>query len=167
MVLSEEVKQKITEEFEGFKAEMYAGRTQEERQKLGQFFTPPEVSIQMIERFKWDTLKEKKILDPTSGSGNLLAAALIAGADPDKIFGNEYDAVMVDVCRKRLQKINPKVQDWQIHRGNALIQDCLTKFGPDYDETILAALLKKRWGLKGGWMDNPEHYSYEAQVDLF
>ena len=48
MILSEEVKQKITEEFESFKKEMYAGRTQEERAKLGQFFTPAALSIKMI-----------------------------------------------------------------------------------------------------------------------
>ena len=36
------------------------------------------------------------------------------------------------------------IQDWQIHQGNALIPDCLTEFGPEYDNTILKELLKRR-----------------------
>ena len=95
MILSNEVKDLITKEFEEFKAQMYAGKTKEERQKLGQFFTPADISIQMIERFNCDSLAGKKILDPACGSGNLLAACLLAGADPDKVFGNDYDQVMV------------------------------------------------------------------------
>ena len=164
MKLSKETKDLIKKEYEEFKEAMYAGKSLKERQELDQFFTPPEISIMLIEEL---SDLSGNVLDPTCGSGNLLAAALIAGADPSKVFGNEYDAVMVDICRKRLQKLNSKVQDWQIHRGNALIPDCLTEFRPDYDETILAALLKKRWGLKGGWMDNPDKYSNEAQVELF
>jgi hypothetical protein len=174
MKLSQEIKQKIEKilDSEEFKVNLYEGLDEKKRIELGQFYTPADICIQMIERFKWDSLSGKNILDPTCGSGNLLIACLIAGADPDKLFGNEYDSVAVELCRKRLNRAceilgKPHIQDWQIHRGNALITDCLTKFGPDYDETILAALLKKRWGLKGGWMDNPEKYSNEAQVELF
>jgi hypothetical protein len=174
MKLSQEIKQKIEEilSSEEFKVTLYEGLDDKKREELGQFYTPATICIQMIERFEWDSLSGKTILDPTVGSGNLLIACLIAGADSDKIFGNEYDSVAVELCRKRLNRAceilgKPHIQDWQIHRGNALITDCLTKFGPDYDETILAALLKKRWGLKGGWMDNPEKYSNETPVELF
>ena len=132
MILTQEVKDFITKEFEEFKAQMYAGKTKEERQKLGQFFTPAEISIQMIERFDCDSLAGKKILDPACGSGNLLAACLIAGADPDKVFGNDYDQVMVEECRARLQRINRKVRDWQIHEGDATQARCLTDFSPTY-----------------------------------
>ena len=31
----------------------------------------------------------------------------------------------------------------------------------------LKELLKKRWGLKGGWIDNPEHYKEAEQPCLF
>jgi hypothetical protein len=174
MKLSQEIKQKIEEilSSEEFKVTLYEGLDDKKREELGQFYTPATICIQMIERFEWDSLSGKTILDPTVGSGNLLIACLIAGADSDKIFGNEYDSVAVELCRKRLNRAceilgKPHIQDWQIHRGNALITDCLTKFGPDYDETILAVLLKKRWGLKGGWMDNPEKYSYGTPVELF
>jgi hypothetical protein len=174
MKLSDETKQKIKEilNSEEFKFTLYEGLSEKKREELGQFYTPAELCIQMIERFEWDSLSGKNILDPTVGSGNLLIACLIAGADSDKLYGNEYDPIAVELCRKRLNRAceilgKPYINDWQVHRGNALIPDCLTKFGPDYDETILAALLKKRWGLKGGWMDNPEKYSNEVQVELF
>ena len=131
MILTQEVKDLITKEFEFFKAQMYAGKTKEERQKLGQFFTPADISIQMIERFDCDSLAGKKILDPACGSGNLLAACLLAGADPDKVFGNDYDPIMVIECRKRLQRLNPKVRSWQIHQGDATDPECL-EFSPKY-----------------------------------
>ena len=137
MVLSEEVKQKITEEFESFKKEMYAGRTQEERAKLGQFFTPAALSIKMIERFEVDSLVGQKILDPTCGSGNLLAACLIAGADSDKVFGNELDQTMLNACRRRLNKLcrelgKPEIPYHHLHRGDATDARCLTTFSPAY-----------------------------------
>ena len=172
MKLSKETKQLIRKEYEDFKESMYAGKSLEERQELDQFFTPPEVSIKLIEELS--DLSDN-ILDPTSGSGNLLAAALIAGADSDKVFGNEYDATMVKLCRERLNKVcdllgKPHIRGWQIHQGNALIPDCLTEFGPEYDNTILKELLKRRNGLKGGWLANPEHYVAKGEVyqpDLF
>ena len=136
MKLSEEIKLEIKKEFEEFKHKMYDGKTLEERKKLDQFFTPPQVSIPLLENLK--TVKGIDILDPTSGSGNLLAAALIAGADSQRVFGNEYDATMVKLCRERLNKVcdllgKPHIQDWQIHQGNALQARCLIEFGEEYD----------------------------------
>lgn len=174
MKLSEEVKNKIIEILDSdyFKNSLYEGLVEEERSAKGQFYTPGKICIKMIEKFKWDTLSGKNILDPTVGSGNLLIACLIAGADSDKIFGNEYDADIIPTCRNRINKVcdilgKPHIQDWQIHQGNALIADCLTEFGPEYDNTILKELLKRRWGLKGGWIDNPEHYKEAEQGNLF
>lgn len=137
MTLSEEVKQKITEEFENFKKQMYAGKSQKERDELGQFFTPAAISIKMIERFEVDSLAGKTILDPTCGSGNLLAACILAGADPDKVYGNEYDKTMVSACKDRLNSLCLKyglkrVPEYNIHYGDALDPYCLTEFGPDY-----------------------------------
>lgn len=139
MILTEEIKNKIVEEHESFKEHMYAGKSLEQRKTLDQFFTPPSLTIQMIEKFDCDSLKGKNILDPTSGSGNLLVACLIAGADPDKLYGNDYDNDMVILCRKRLKdvcsKLNkPGFKDYQIHRGNALQRFCLNYFDEDYDQ---------------------------------
>ena len=85
MKLSKEVKALIRKEYEEFKESMYANKSLKERQELDQFFTPPEISIRLIEEL---SDLSGNVLDPTSGSGNLLAAALIAGADVDKVFGN-------------------------------------------------------------------------------
>lgn len=135
MKLSKEVKALIRKEYEEFKESMYANKSLEERQELDQFFTPPEISIKLIEEL---SDLSGNVLDPTSGSGNLLAAALIAGADSDKVFGNEYDATMVKLCRERLNKVcdilgKPHIRDWQIHQGNALQARCLIEFGEEYD----------------------------------
>lgn len=139
MTLTEEIKNKIVEEYESFKEHMYAGKSLEQRKTLDQFFTPPSLTIQMIEKFDCDTLVGKNILDPTSGSGNLLVACLIAGADPDKLYGNDYDNDMVILCRKRLKDVCNKMnkagfKDYQIHRGNALQKFCLNYFEEDYDQ---------------------------------
>ena len=174
MKLSQETKNKILEILDSkeFMSDLYEGLDEQKRIELGQFYTPGKICIQMIEKFSLDTLSGKTILDPTVGSGNLLIACLIAGADSDKVYGNEYDSVAVDLCRKRINRAcdilgKSHIRDWQIHQGNALIADCLTKFGPEYDDTILKELLKRRTGLKGGWINNPDKYKSLTAVDLF
>ena len=145
MKLSEEVTNKIIEILDSdyFRNSLYVDANGNEldktkRDKLGQFYTSGKICIKMIEKFKWDTLSDKNILDPTVGSGNLLIACLIAGADSDKIFGNEYDADIIPTCRNRINKAcdilgKPHIQDWQIHQGNALQARCLIEFGEEYD----------------------------------
>ena len=174
MYLAKEQKSAIRSEFETFVESMYAGKAKKERQELDQFFTPADLTIKMLEALDctYEEFLDSDIIDPTSGSGNLLAAALIIGADSQRVFGNEYDATRVKLCREHLNKVcdmlgKPHIQDWQIHQGNALIPDCLTEFGPEYDNTILKELLKRRNGLKGGWLANPERYKEPEQVDLF
>ena len=89
MVLSEEIKNKIKEEYNEWFNSQYGDKTLEERRELGAFFTPRELTIKMIEKI--NTLSGKTILDPTCGTGNLLAGCIIAGADPTLIYGNEFD----------------------------------------------------------------------------
>ena len=135
MNLTDKQKQAIIDEFNSFKDKMYASKSKEERETLGQFFTPADLTIQILEQLDctYEEFLDSDIIDPTSGSGNLLAAALILGVDPHRVFGNEYDATMVKACRERLKTINPKVRDWQIHQGNALQARCLIEFGEEYD----------------------------------
>ena len=138
MNLTEEIKNLIITEYKAFEDFMYAGKTKEERDELAQFFTPPEISIKLLEAYNVKDLSGKIIRDPTSGSGNLLAAVLIAGADSDKVFGNDYDITMVKLCKERLNKVcdmlgKPHIKDWQIHQGNALQARCLIEFGEEYD----------------------------------
>jgi predicted RNA methylase len=139
MVLTEEVKAKIVEILDSveFVSDLYEGLDKKKREELGQVYTPAKVCIQMLESFSCDTFTDKTILDPACGSGNLLIACLIAGADSDKLYGNELDPIAVKLCKKRVNRAcdllgKPRVNDWQIHRGDATNQYCLTVFGPEY-----------------------------------
>ena len=126
MILSQQTKQSIIDEYNTWFNSQYGDKSLEERQKLGAFFTPPELSIQMIEKF--DNL-DGTILDPCAGAGGLLAACIIAGADPKKIYANEYDKDILEVCKNRL--IPMGVPEENIHQGDAL-KDSSYNFGDDY-----------------------------------
>lgn len=150
MYLTEEQKSAISLEFETFVDSMYAGKTKKERQELDQFFTPADLTIKMLEALDctYEEFLDSDIIDPTSGSGNLLAAALIIGVDSDKVFGNEYDETMIKLCRERLNKVcdilgKPHIKDWQIHQGNALHKFALTYFGEDYEEMYFDGCTQK------------------------
>jgi len=154
MKLSEEVKNKIIEILDSkeFMSDLYEGLDPAKREELGQFYTPADICITMIEKFHTDSLANKNILDPTVGSGNLLIACLIAGADSDKIYGNELDAIAVKLCRKRINRAcdilsKPHIQDWQIHKGNALDSFCLKEFGPDYRQKLEQHYLDEQFSL--------------------
>lgn len=99
MTLSEDVKQKIIKEYKDWEENQYSDKSLEERQSLGAFFTPPELTIRMIEKFE---NLDGPVLDPTSGAGGLISACIIAGADPEKCFTNEIDPEIKKVCEKRL-----------------------------------------------------------------
>lgn len=117
MNLTEEQKQRIREEYANFEAIQYAGKSKEERQKLGQFFTPSELTIRMIEKF---TNLEGTILDPTCGAGGLLAAVILAGADPTKCYGIELDPEIANVAKERLGKLG--LPSSNIKVGDALLE---------------------------------------------
>lgn len=99
MLLTNEQIENIKSEFNQWKDKQYADKTLEERQELGQFFTPPELTIKMLEKF---SSLDDFIIDPCAGSGNLLAAAIIAGTDPQKVYYNECDPDIFEVGKKRL-----------------------------------------------------------------
>lgn len=163
MKLSDETKNKILEILDSpeFMNSLYVDSTgkaldQKTRDELGQFYTPGKICIQMIEKFDCDSLAGKNILDPTCGSGNLLIACLIAGADLDRLYGNEYDAKVIPTCRKRILRAaeilgldTTKFNSWQIHRGDATDSFCLKEFGPDYKQKL------------------EDHYLYDGEATLF
>ena len=139
MKLSEEVKQKIVSilDSEEFMSDLYEGLSEARRKKLGMVYTPPKICIQLIEMFECDTLTGRNILDPACGSGNLLIACLIAGADSDKIYGNEFDPTAVALCRTRVNRAcrllgKPYIRDWQVHEGDGTQARCLIDFSPSY-----------------------------------
>ena len=140
MKLSEDIKQRIRDilDSEEFRITLYDGLDEGTRKDLGQFYTPAAVCISMIESYDMESFSGLTVLDPTCGSGNLLIAMLIAGADSDKIYGNEYDSRAVALCRKRINRAcdilgKSHIKDFQIHQGNALQSRCLTEFSEEYD----------------------------------
>ena len=116
MILMDKQKQDIIEEFNEWKDKMYADKTLAERQDFGQFFTPPELTIKMLEKF---TSLDDDILDPCCGSGNLLAAAIMAGADPKRVYGIELDAETHKIAVERLGKLG-------VPEKNIICGNCLT-----------------------------------------
>lgn len=138
MTLTNEQIENIENEFNQWKDKMYGNKTLKERQDLGAFFTPPELTIKMLEKFQ-DL--EGSILDPTCGSGNLLAAAIMAGADPKEVYGIELDPNILEIARSRLEPLGvPKIN---LHQGNALYEECYD-FSDDYDYEKAVAKAEKR-----------------------
>ena len=129
MKLTEEIKNKIKEEYESWFEGQYGGVDKKRRKELGAIFTPPNITIEMIEMF--DNL-DGNILDPCCGSGNLLVACILAGADPNNIYGNEFEQEFVELAQDRLEKYG--VPRWHIHRGDATKKECISfnSFRPDY-----------------------------------
>lgn len=115
MKLSEETKNRIQAEYDAWKEIQYTGKDKKERQKFGQFFTPPQLTIRMLEKF--DSL-EGNVLDPCLGAGGLIAAAVIAGADPSKCYGIELDPSVLEFAKRRLAKLG--VPEKNLKQGDAL-----------------------------------------------
>ena len=169
MKLSEEVKQRIIDILDSkeFMSDLYEGLDEQTRIELGQFYTPAKVCIAMMELYETNTFEGKNILDPCCGSGNLLIAMLIAGADSDKIYGNELDHRAVRLCRKRVNRAcdklgKPHIQDWQIHKGNALDSFCLSYFGPDYKQKLEEHYLDQQISLFPMLTDEQEKFIKEV-----
>ena len=57
----------------------------------------------MLEKF--ESIANKDILDPSLGAGGLIAAAVIAGADPSRCYGIELDPATLEVAKLRLAKL--------------------------------------------------------------
>ena len=115
MTFTNEQVENIKSEFNQWKDKMYANKTLSERQDFGMFFTPPELTIKMLEKFN-DL--EGSVLDPTCGAGSLIAAAIIAGADPKLVYGIELDPEVLSSCKKRLIPLG--VIESHLKHGDAL-----------------------------------------------
>ena len=131
MILSDSIKQSILNEYSSWKDSQYAGKNKDWQQQMGAFYTPPELTIQMLEKF--DNLNGT-ILDPTCGCGGLLAACILAGADPKKCYGIELDPDILEICRERLSHLG--VPKYNLHLGNALNDDCYDHFDESYSYDV-------------------------------
>ena len=130
MNLTEETKKAIQAEYVAWQSKQYAGKDKKARQDKAQFFTPPALTIKMLEKF--DSVKDKDILDPTVGAGGLLAACILAGADPKRCYGIELDPEVLEIAKKRLGKLG--VPSSNLILGDALDPDSYEKLGRSTSE---------------------------------
>ena len=130
MKLTKKQKNAIESEFKQWTETQYAGKDKKERQKLGQFFTPPALTVKMLEKF--DSVKDKDILDPTVGAGGLLAACILAGADPKRCYGIEIDPEVLEIAKRRLGKLG--VPSCNLILGDALDPKSYKKLGRSTNE---------------------------------
>ena len=114
---------RIEEEFTKWESQQYAGNSKEKRTKLAQFFTPAAFAKALID--KLGPLEGKDILDPCLGSGNLIAAAVLSGADPKRCYGIELDEAVLEVAKKRLAELG--VPEENLVCGSALEQSSYAK----------------------------------------
>ena len=126
MKLNDEIKSKIQAEYDAWQSKQYAGKDKKARQEKAQFFTPPALTIKMLEKF--DSLEGKDILDPALGAGGLIAAAIIAGADPKRCYGIEIDEEVLCIARIRLAKLG--VPPRNLILGDALDPKSYEKLKP-------------------------------------
>ena len=130
MKLTKKQKNAIETEYKQWTETQYAGKDKTARAKLGQFFTPPPLSIKMLEKF--DSVKDKDILDPTCGAGGLLAACILAGADPAKCYGIELDPEVLEIAKRRLGNLG--VPSGNLILGDALDPKSYEKLGRSINE---------------------------------
>jgi len=139
MTLSEETKAAIQAEYDAWKDIQYGGKDKAQRAKFGQFFTPPPLTIKMLEKF--DSIKGKTMLDPTLGAGGLIAAAVIAGADPRKCYGIELDGAILEIAKRRLVKLG--VPPHHLVQGDALVSKSYEDLEDDSEECKSFAAVEK------------------------
>lgn len=134
MILSDDIKKAIEEEYNSWMDCQYNGKDKKERQKMSQFFTPPPLTIKMLEKF--ESITNKSILDPTAGAGGLIAASIIAGANPKLCYGIELDNEILTICKKRLAKLG--VPPCNLIQGDALDSTNYDKFVEcDFDTFVI------------------------------
>lgn len=123
MKLTEEVKEKIKTENKLW-VNAYGNKTMEERKKLGAFYTPADLIIEMIECLdKIDPDEDYE--DCCAGSGNILAALMIAGVEPEHIFCNELDEDTLSIAHNRLNELSMKLYGRMIPLSHFRHEDAL------------------------------------------
>lgn len=123
MIITKEQIESINKEYAQWKNKMYADHTLAERKDFGQFFTPPEISIKMLEKFE---NTNGTILDPCCGAGNLLAAAIKVGFEPEKVYGIEIDPTIMQIAVDRLSLLG-------VPNKNIKLGDALNPLSYDFD----------------------------------
>lgn len=113
----------------------------ERRKRLGQYFTG--LGLGRLLASLAQAERTKTIIDPMSGSGDLLASCLDIGSNPELMAGIEIDAAAYSVSLRRLPNAD-------ILLGNA------------FDPNVLSRLQAKAWDLV---IANPPYVRYQSFSD--
>lgn len=136
--LTDEEIEKIKNEYLEWEDVQYANKDLSSRQEISAFFTPPELTKQMLDKLG-DFKEDETLLDPCLGAGGLLAAAIVTGkVKPENCYGIEIDEDILKIAKKRLGLLG--VPEKNLHHGSALNKDCYV-------------------------FDNGEEYSYDVDTD--
>lgn len=115
MQLTEDLKTKIKNEYIAWKESLLKSESSTNNNSK-QIDDYPEIVFKALETF--DLNKHKKVFDTCLGEGNLIAAKIIAGADPKKCYGIEIDPEIIKLAKQRLSKLG--VPEENIRLGNLL-----------------------------------------------
>ena len=89
------------------------------------------------------------------------------------LYGNDFSTTAVKLCRERLNRacdilgVN-HINDWQIHKGDALKEICLTEFGPDYKQKLTEYFTYENTGGQYSLFDDdltPAQEKFLSEVD--
>ena len=104
--------QKLVTEFEAIGFKWNFEGEKKDRQKLGQFATPPVLAVEMTSRFgRYDI--PKSTIDPACGYGALLLMKMLYDVRINKLepvpvflntYGNDISPECIDVCKKNFRK---------------------------------------------------------------
>lgn len=170
-----ELLNQITGEYNSWVDSQYANNDKNKRKELGQYYTPPNLIMNLLEKFDYnsDDFKNKKIIDPTSGAGGLLIGCFYAGTNIENLYGIELDKnILESVCWKRFDRIidNDTEHNWtdekkkqlkdlirkHIHWGDALDKRCYS-FDDDKDVVQYTEWVKEQ--------DNIEKEKREKEIE--
>lgn len=121
------------------KSERYAGEA-DRRKRLGQFFTG--IGLGRVLAALAHAQNARSIIDPMSGSGDLLAACLELGVNPKVISGIEIDPATHALCKARIPSAT-----------------CI--LGNAFDHATLAQLPHRDWDLV---ITNPPYVRYQSMT---
>lgn len=130
--MKDKIKIKIINECNKWKDE-YCNHSIKERHQKGQWFTPGELIIKMIDGLDFS----KDFLDPAAGNGNILASLLIAGVEPHHIFCNELDEEILNLAKQRLQKLAKSLYGVKIPEENFTNENAENKEAYQKDDFII------------------------------
>lgn len=131
-IITDDIKKKIIDEHDNRPSVKSTKRIKEQ----GEVFTPPKLVIEILEQLPKEVWEDgKTYLDPTSGSGNFLAAVLIIKKELghkyllSTIYGVDYMKDNVIECKQRLISIvgdseeNRAIVDHNIRHENGITYD--------------------------------------------